>query len=144
MNNINVIIKPKNESYIPVYKHESDCCADCFAKLDKDLVIEAGKRSTIPLGFCLELPENFKAVISPRSGLASKSGIKAVRGEIDNGYRGEVCCTLFNNSEVDFVVKDKDRICQILFEPYYKAVFYVADSLTESDRGEAGFGSTGV
>lgn len=143
MNYVTVKIKSE-EGYIPVYKHDGDCCADCFAKLDRDVVIKAKSRTTIPLGLSLDLSEGWKAEILPRSGLAKKDGVFAVPGQIDEGYKGEVGCTLINSSDKDFVVKDKDRVCQIKFEPYYRADFVSVDGLSDSDRGEAGFGSTGV
>ena len=144
MNFVDVKIKVLEGGKMPVYKHKTDACCDCYARLDSDFILKRGKRCTIPLGFKLDLPDGFKAVIDPRSGLASKDGIVACIGEIDEGYKGELGCTLFNLSEEDFHIYNEDRICQLEFVPYYQAVFEAVDEVSKSDRDESGFGSSGV
>lgn len=138
-----VKIKLVGEGKIPTYAHESDACCDCYARLDNDLVIEPYTIAKIPLGFCLELNQETRAMIYPRSGLSSK-GYVAITGVIDSNYRGEVCCSMFNTTDVPFVVSPNDRICQMAIEPYYKADFFITDDLNGSERNEDGFGSTGV
>lgn len=144
MNNVDVKIKVLKDGCLPIYQHKTDVCADCFANIDHEMILRAHSSVAIPLGFKLQLPANWKAVIYPRSGLARKNGIVCAHGEIDEGYIGEVGATLFNFSDEDFIVKSGDRICQIGFEPYYQAVFEKVDSLEDTDRMASGFGSTGL
>lgn len=151
MNTVNVKIKVLKEGCLPQYAYSTDACADCFANIDKPVVIHAfdggnpdDNRVSIPLGFGLQLSEGWKAVIETRSGLPKKNGILAVHGEIDQGYIGEVCTTLINTSGKEFVVHPGDRVCQIKFEPFYHAEFLLVDELKATDRGANGFGSSGV
>lgn len=128
---------------LPTYAHSGDACCDCYARLDNDLVIEPYTVAKIPLGFCLQMYKGLRAMIYPRSGLASK-GYIAVTGVIDSNYRGEICCTMFNSTDVPFVVSPNDRICQMAIEVSNTAEFFVVDELESSERNENGFGSTGV
>lgn len=143
MNKVDVKYKILKEGHLPVYTHITDACADCYASLDSDITIKAGTRETVPLGFALGLPEGFKAVIYPRSGL-SKKGVEACIGTIDQGYTGEVKCTLRNNSGEDFIVHEGDRICQLAVEPYYHSCPILVEDLEQTMRGDKGFGSSGV
>lgn len=144
MQEINVGIQVLKEGCLPIYKHEGDTCADCYANTNTEIKLEAWGKVTVPLGFKLDLPNGFQAVINPRSGLASRDGIMAVLGKIDNGFKGELGCTLFNHTNSDFYIKPMDRICQLEILPVYKAVFYNVDNVGTSDRGEGAFGSTGI
>lgn len=128
---------------MPVYTHTTDACCDCYARTG-GVRLGPKERVTIPLGFKLGLPDGWKAVVNPRSGLASKNGVFACVGEIDEGFTGELGCTLFNFSNEEFFIKDKDRICQLEFEPYYHATFTTVDSLEDTERGENGWGSSGL
>ena len=146
MNKVPVKINVIREGCLPFYKHVTDACADCYANIPDNLgliKLKPNELCTIPLGFKLELPDGWKAVIYPRSGF-SKKGIAVSTGTIDEGYRGEVGCTIQNLSGKDFIIHDMDRICQIGFEPYYHAEFTIVDNVSDSDRGESGWGSTGV
>lgn len=143
MNNVEVKIKPLAPRYLPSYKHDGDACADCYARLENDIYIGPKETAKIPLGFCLDMTEGYRAMIYPRSGLATKQLIAAT-GVIDSNYRGELCCSLANYSNTAFVVKDGDRVCQIAIEHSLKANFIITEELSDSDRGENGFGSTGV
>lgn len=144
MNIVPVKFKILREGALPLYKHVTDACADCFACISDKMVLAPGKRCTIPLGFAMELPVGWKAVIVPRSGLAKKDGIVAITGTIDEDYRGELGCTLCNFSDKDFVIEPMDRVCQIGFEPYYHAEAVLVNELSDTERGSGGFGSTGV
>jgi dUTP pyrophosphatase len=139
-----VKIKIIKEGHLPVYQHPADACADCYANLEKDVIIEPFNSVKIPLGFALEIPDGWRGMIYPRSGLAAKQKIICATGVIDSNYRGELCCSLFNFSTVPFLVKNKDRICQFAIEPSHRADFTIVDKLDFSDRGSNGFGSTGV
>lgn len=137
-------IKRIENGKIPEYKTSGSAGADCYARIKKDVIIQPGKNSTIPLGFAVEIPDGYEMQIRGRSGLASKSEIEGFTGTIDSDYRGEVSAILFNHSDKDFIVKNGDRIAQAIIAPVIKAEWYLTDKLSETERGEGGFGSTGV
>lgn len=130
---------------LPVYKTKGASCADCYARLEgKDFtVIFPNERELIPLGFALELPEGYEAVIRPRSGMMSK-GIDEAIGTIDSDYRGEVRACIINNTTQRINIYNGDRICQMKIQESRQFSFKVVDELTETERGAGGFGSTGV
>ena len=130
--------------HLPVYKHESDCCCDCKASLYEDVILNPRCMVTIPLGFKLGLPKGYEAQIRPRSGLARNNGVMAVFGTIDEEFRGEVGTTLINNSDVPFTIHNGDRICQMKIEKKEEVIFNVVSELSNTERGECGWGSTGV
>lgn len=137
-------IKRIENGKLPEYKTEGSVGADCYARLEKPVTIKAGEIKTIPLGFAVEIPEGYEMQIRPRSGLASKSKVEAILGTIDSDYRGEVGAIVLNNSSEDFEVKNGDRIAQAVIAPVIKASWYLTDKLSETKRGEGGFGSTGI
>lgn len=137
-------IKLINGGKLPEYKRINDSCQDCYARIDcKFITIPKGIRALIPLGFALELPADYEAIIRPRSGLTSKE-IDVAIGTIDENYRGEVMANVINNSDEDFVIKNGDRICQLAIRQAPKVFFEVVEKLSETNRGEAGFGSSGI
>ena len=138
---VNIKIKQIENGILPIYKREGDVCMDCFAR--KQVLVMAGKRSTVPLGFALELPAGYEAVIRPRSGL-SKDGIDEVIGTIDTNYRGEVMACIINNSEKDFQIEAGDRICQLAVREVPQVTLQLVSQLSETERGENGFGSSGM
>lgn len=137
-------IKRIENGKLPDYKTEGSAGADCYARIKKEIVIEPGKSETIPLGFAVEIPEGYEMQIRGRSGLARKNNIDCFPGTIDSDYRGEVCAILINKGAVDFTVKPSDRIAQAVIAPVIKAEWYLTDKLSETERGEGGFGHTGV
>ena len=137
-------IKRIENGKLPEYKTEGAAGADCYARLKKPVIVKAGKPETIPLGFVVEIPEGYEMQIRPRSGLARKNGVKTVLGTIDSDYRGEVGAIMFNDTEEDFEIKNGDRIAQAVICPVIKAEWHLTDKLSETERGENGFGSTGV
>lgn len=144
MNKVAVKYKILKEGHLPEYKHVTDACADCRANLSETVIIRPGERMTIPLGFAMGLPEGYRAVIHPRSGFARKNGVMAVTGIIDQDFIGEVGTTLINFGTEDFIVNEGDRICQICVEPYYHAEAVLVENLDATERGENGWGSSGV
>ncbi len=141
---MDINIKLIDGGKIPEYKHEDDACADCYARLPtENITVLKGKRTLVPLGFAIELPKGMEAVIRPRSGL-SKKGIDIAIGTIDAGYRGEVMACVINNSNEDFVIHNLDRICQMKIQKAEQIAFEVVDELSDTERGEGGFGSTGI
>jgi dUTP pyrophosphatase len=118
---------------------------DLRAYLNESIILKPLERRLVPTGLFIELPEGFEAQIRPRSGLALKKGISVVNtpGTIDADYRGEIGIILINLSDVDFVVNDGDRICQMVINKIEKINWTRVDSLEESKRGAGGFGHTG-
>lgn len=125
---------------VPEYKTDGSVGADCFARTDA--VITPKETAIVPLGFAVEIPKGYEMQIRPRSGLATK-GKQAIFGTIDSDYRGEVCAIIYNSSDEEFVVKKGDRIAQCLIAPVIMASFNAVDKLSETKRGNGGFGSTG-
>jgi len=111
-----------------------------------DISIEAGQRALIPTGVSIALPAGFVALVHPRSGLAAKYGVTVLNapGTVDAGYRGEIAVTLINHGQETFEVKRGDRIAQIIFQKFETVNFVSVTELPGSQRGNAGFGSTGV
>jgi len=137
-------IKKIEKGKLPEYKTEGSAGADCYARLEKEVLIKAGKSETIPLGFAVEIPVGYEMQIRGRSGLARKNNIDCFPGTIDSDYRGEVCAILINKGQEDFIVKPLDRIAQAVIAPVIKAEWYLTENLSVTERGENGFGSTGV
>jgi len=118
---------------------------DIRANIDSDILLEPMQRVLVPTGLFLEIPVGYEAQIRPRSGLAIKHGITVLNspGTIDSDYRGEVCIILVNLSNKNFVIKDGERICQMVITNHEKAEWISVDSLEETERGKGGFGHTG-
>lgn len=125
---------------MPVYKTKGAACADCYARLDVN--IPAGKRALVPLGFCIELPEGYEAEIRPRSG-NSKNGVDVCIGTVDCDYRGEVMACVVNNLGEGLAVEKGSRVCQMKVQKAEQFKFTQVEELSETERGEGGFGHTG-
>lgn len=141
-----VNIKKLNErAVVPTYGTQYSAGADLYALLENDVVIQPGETLLIHTGISLEIPEGYAGLIYARSGLASKKGLAPANkvGVIDSDYRGEVMVALHNHSNVPQAVSDGERIAQLVIAPFLKAQFNLADNLSETVRGEGGFGSTG-
>ena len=133
---------------LPVYGSDQAAGADLCACLGIGLTmtIEPHKWAIVPTGVRISLPAGYEAQVRPRSGLAAKSGISVLNspGTVDSDYRGEIKVILINHSDVPFVIKDGDRIAQMVIARHETASFTVVTSLDETARGEGGFGSTGI
>lgn len=140
---MNIKIVEIKEGFIPVYKHNTDACADCKANIPGTMYIKQGSTEKIPLGFAVEIPNGYEGIIKGRSGLSLK-GIISALGTIDTGYTGEVCAIITNLSGSDFTVNPGDRICQFKVQKSEKITFEKVDQLAASERGSGGFGSTGI
>ena len=138
---MNLKIKLCENGVLPTYAHIGDACCDWYAA--EGLTIAIGQIAKVKLGFCLELPAGYEAQIRPRSGLSSK-GVIAILGTIDSNYRGEVCAIIQNNSFDDFEIKFGDRICQMKIERVEPVVFDKVEELSETNRNDKGFGSSGI
>lgn len=118
---------------------------DLYAAIDGPIGIEPHKTVKVPTGLSMELPENTFGGIYARSGIATKEGLRPANctGVIDSDYRGEIIVALHNDSDVYRVVEPKERIAQLIIQPYIKASYEEAEELSATDRGAGGFGSTG-
>ena len=142
-----VNIKKLNENAtLPTYGSEFAAGADLYACIDEDTVILPGETKLIKTGLAIEVPLGYAAFIYARSGLASKRGLAPANkvGVVDCDYRGEVMVALHNHSGCEEVVSKGERIAQMVIAPYLKAEFSVVDELSDTSRGEGGFGSTGT
>lgn len=130
---------------LPDYSTPLSAGMDLRANLSESFTLKPLERRLVPTGLFIELPEGFEAQIRPRSGLALKKGISVVNtpGTIDADYRGEIGIILINLSEVDFVVNDGERICQMVINKVEKIAWTQVNSLEDSERGVGGFGHTG-
>ena len=137
-------IKRIENGKLPEYKTIGSVGADCYARIDKEIILNENEVVTVPLGFAVEIPEGYEMQIRPRSGLAKKNKTIAVLGTIDSDYRGEVGAIIINHSKSIFIIKPNDRIAQAVVCPVIRAEWYLTDELSETERGEGGFGSTGV
>jgi len=117
-----------------------DVCFDACSQAE--YLLEPGSRVKVPLGFCCELEEGFEMEIRPRSGL-SLAGIDGVLGTVDTNYRGEVAAILINNAKFPYIVHAGDRVCQCAVREVPRVVMEEVAELSGSERGGAGFGSSG-
>ena len=142
-----VLIKKLNDSNFETPKYHTDGSVgmDLSASLETDVLIKRNKRELIPTGISISLPQNIEGQVRPRSGLAIKFGITVLNspGTIDTDYRGEIKVILINHGEEDFLIKNNDRIAQLVFNEVVKVSLKEVDSLDETSRGKKGFGSTG-
>lgn len=135
----------KSKHGLPAYSTGSSAGMDIRADVEKEIILKPMDRALVNTGLYLEIPVGYEAQIRPRSGLAFKNGITIGNspGTIDADYRGEVCIILINLSNENFVIKDGDRICQMVIAKHEKAEWIIVDSLIETERGSGGFGHTG-
>ena len=141
---VKIINKSKND--IPKYQTENSAGVDIRASLDEDLVLKAGEFKLVSTGIYLEIPSSYEVQIRARSGLSIKHGIGLVNGigTIDSDYRGEIKVPLINFSKDDFTIENGMRIAQMVLSKYEKIDFEEVDELSDSERRDGGFGSTGV
>ena len=143
---VKILIKKINNNIkLPKYKTDGSSGMDLMAFLEKPIKILPQKSELIPTGLSIAIPENTEIQIRPRSGLAAKSNISVLNtpGTIDSDYRGEIKVILFNHGSKEFIVKNEDRIAQMILVPIIKATFEEVEDLPQTLRGEGGFGSTG-
>lgn len=131
---------------LPAYATEQSAGMDLRANISEPIVLRPLQRQLIPTGIYIALPEGYEAQVRPRSGLALKKGVTVLNapGTIDADYRGEVGVVLVNLSQEDFVVNDGERIAQMVVARCEKADFIEVETLDDTERGEGGYGHTGV
>lgn len=137
--------KLDKRAILPSYGSPFAAGADLYACIDRDITIAPGKTEFIKTGLAMELPKGLVALVYARSGLASKRGLAPANkvGVVDCDYRGELMVALHNHSDKEETVQSGDRIAQMVITPYITADFKEADVLSDTVRGEGGFGSTG-
>lgn len=129
----------------PTYGSQFSAGADLYAVSDGDIVIEPGKMVLVHTGIAMEIPEGFGGFIFARSGLASKKGLAPANkvGVVDADYRGEIMVALHNHSDLSQTVSHGERIAQLVVMPFLSCEFMECETLSETVRGDGGFGSTG-
>ena len=132
------------DATLPSYAHASDAGMD--VRSVEDVTVPAKGRVLVHTGLVMLLPPMYEAQVRPRSGLALKHGITVLNtpGTIDSGYRGEVGVILINHGESPFEIRKGDKIAQMVIATVTRAEVVEADSLGATERGEGGFGSTGI
>ena len=143
-----MFIKVVNTSHHPLPAYETSHAAgmDLRAFIPQNILLKPLQRALIPTGLYIELPPGYEAQIRPRSGMAYKFGITVLNtpGTIDADYRGEVKVLLVNLSDTDFEVEDGMRIAQMIISSHETITWQEVDSLSETKRGEGGYGHTGT
>ena len=136
----------KSKHPLPEYATPGSAGMDLRANIDSPITLAPGERKLIPTGIHIALPVGCEAQVRPRSGLALKYGIGLANmlGTIDSDYRADVGVILINLGQEDFIVNDGDRIAQLVIAKYEIAEWEVVDKLDETERGEGGYGHTGV
>ncbi|MFV9875982.1 MAG: dUTP diphosphatase [Rickettsiales endosymbiont of Dermacentor nuttalli] len=131
---------------LPQYTTIQSAGVDLMAAIEQDITISPGERCLVPTGIAIALPGGYEAQIRPRSGLAFKNGITVLNspGTIDADYRGEIKVILINLGQEDIIISHGMRIAQMVISPIILVKFEVSDNLEETERGEGGFGSTGL
>ncbi|MCA0958604.1 dUTP diphosphatase [Muricauda ruestringensis] len=131
---------------LPHYETLASAGMDLRADIDSPITLKPLERAIVPTGLFMELPVGYEAQVRPRSGLAAKKGITVLNapGTIDADYRGNVGVILVNLSNEDFTVENGERIAQMVIAKHERAEWEEVETLSETDRGEGGFGSTGT
>lgn len=131
---------------LPAYQSEGSAGMDLYANLSDEINLAPLQRTLVPTGLHIALPQGYEAQIRPRSGMAVKQGITCLNtpGTIDSDYRGEIKVILINLSNETQIIKNGDRIAQMVIAKYEKINWQLSESLDETERGHRGFGSTGT
>ena len=139
------IKKLKENAVVPTYGSEFAAGADLYAAVEESVTIAPSETKLIPTGIAMEIPVGYAGFIYARSGLASKKGLAPANkvGVVDADYRGEIMVALHNHGTVEQTISDKERIAQFVIAPFIRADYEEADELSDTVRGEGGFGSTG-
>ena len=136
----------KSKHLLPHYETSASAGMDLRANINESITLKSLERAIIKTGLFIALPVGYEAQVRPRSGLAAKNGITVLNapGTIDADYRGEIGVILVNLSNEDFSINDGERIAQLIIAQYTQATWAEVEILDKTDRGEGGFGSTGV
>lgn len=137
--------KLNDRAVVPTYGSPFSAGGDLYSAEESEVVIGPGKTAMIGTGLVMEIPEGYVGLIYARSGLATKRGLAPANkvGVIDSDYRGEIKVALYNQSDAPQAVAAGERIAQIVIAPFLHAEYEVKETLSDTERGEGGFGSTG-
>ncbi|WP_298340650.1 dUTP diphosphatase [uncultured Algibacter sp.] len=143
---MNIKIINKSSHDVPHYETMASAGMDLRANISESIVLKPLERSIVRTGLFIELPVGIEAQVRPRSGLAAKKGVTVLNtpGTIDADYRGEIGVILVNLSNEDFIIQNGERIAQLVIAKHERAEWVQVDELSSTERGEGGFGSTGV
>lgn len=143
---IKINVVNRGHQQLPAYATPQSAGMDLRANIEEPIIIKPLERKLIGTGLHIALPEGYEAQIRPRSGLALKHGLTVLNspGTVDADYRGEVMVLLVNLSDKDFVVNDGERIAQMVIAKHEQGDFIEVEVLDETERGEGGYGHTGV
>ena len=143
---IKIKVVNRGHQQLPAYATSQSAGMDLRANLDAPITLHPMERRLIPTGLHIALPEGYEAQVRPRSGLALKHGLTVLNtpGTIDADYRGEIGVVLINLSQEVFVINDGERIAQMVIARHEQGDFVVVEELDETERGEGGYGHTGV
>ncbi len=143
---IQIKVVNRGHQQLPAYATPQSAGMDLRANIESPITLHPMERRLIPTGLHIALPEGYEAQIRPRSGLALKHGLTVLNspGTIDADYRGEIGVLLINLSQDDFVINDGERIAQMVIARHEQAGFIVVEELDQTERGEGGYGHTGV
>ena len=143
---IKINVVNRGHQQLPAYATPQSAGMDLRANIEEPIIIKPLERKLIGTGLYIALPEGYEAQIRPRSGLALKHGLTVLNspGTVDADYRGEVMVLLVNLSDKDFVVNDGERIAQMVIAKHEQGDFIEVEVLDETERGEGGYGHTGV
>ena len=135
-----------SDNPLPEYETTGSAGVDLRAQLQEPVMLKPLQRALIPTGLYIELPDGYEAQVRPRSGLALKKGVTVLNspGTIDSDYRGEIKVIMINLSNETTIINTGERIAQLVVAKYEKVQFKEVDELNETERGEGGFGHTGV
>lgn len=143
---MNIKIINKSKHALPNYETIASAGMDLRANLESPIVLKTLERAIVKTGLFIELPIGYEAQVRPRSGLAAKKGITVLNspGTVDADYRGEIGVILVNLSTEEFVIENGERIAQLIIAKHERAEWIEVTELSETSRGEGGFGSTGI
>ena len=143
---VEIRVVNKGRQPLPAYATKQSAGLDLRADIDEDVILQPLQRQLIPTGLRIALPEGYEAQVRPRSGLALKHGVTVLNtpGTIDADYRGEIGVVLVNLSQDPFTVHPGERVAQVVVARYEQADLVSVDVLDETERGEGGYGHTGV
>jgi dUTP pyrophosphatase len=136
----------QSQHALPQYETKGSAGMDLRANLEASITIKPLERAMVATGLSIALPDGYEAQVRPRSGLAAKKGVTVINtpGTIDADYRGEIKVILVNLSNEDFIIKDGERVAQMVIARFDQISWEPTDSLEETERGTGGFGSTGT
>ena len=140
------VVRVDSKGILPTYGSAEAAGADLYACLDAPIVVAPGKTAWVPTGIALEVPKGCAGLIYARSGMAAKRGLAPANkvGVIDSDYRGEIKVVILNHGDVEQTIEPGERIAQFVITPVLTPEYVFAEGLTDTQRGEGGFGSTGM